>query len=237
MQARHLITSFAPSIFHKAYQNKTEMINLNNLLDNLQSQLSAQLPDHINKAFEDSIRDLWVNRVGESAYREGDTLPSFALTNAKGEIIESDTLLKNNERLVIAFFRGGWCPYCNLELKALQDILPRITEKKAALVAISPQSNEKSAAMYTDHPLGFDILADIDNKYAKELGIAFDVQDFVLLYYRQLGINLSEYNGNDDNNLPIPAVYVIDKNQTVTFSFIDANYTKRVNIELLLNSL
>lgn len=213
------------------------MINLDILLDNLKLQLSAQLPDPINKAFEESIQDLKLRKVAESVYRNGDTLPSFALPDTRGEMVESDALLKENDHLIVAFFRGSWCPYCNLELKALQDILPEIKAKRAALVAISPQSIEKSATTLVDNPFGFDILSDNNNRYAKQLGIAFDVQDFVLLYYQQLGINLSEYNGNDENSLPVPAVFVIDRNKTITYSFINVDYTKRVDIKELLNSL
>ena len=213
------------------------MINLNNLLHNLKLQLSAQLPDIINIAFEESIQDLKVQKIGELAHKSGDTLPSFSLPNTKGELINSDKLLLENDKLIIAFFRGGWCPYCNLELKAFQDVLSQITTKKATLVAISPQLIEKSVSMSTDSPFGFDILYDKDNTYAKELNIAFDLQASLLPYYQQLGIHLEEYNGNEENSLPIPAVFVIDKNKIVTFTFIDADYTERVNIEELLNSL
>ena len=213
------------------------MINLNNLLHNLKLQLSAQLPDIINIAFEESIQDLKVQKIGESAHKSGDTLPSFSLPNTKGELINSDKLLLENDKLIIAFFRGGWCPYCNLELKAFQDVLSQITIKKTALVAISPQLIEKSVSMSTDSPFGFDILYDKDNTYAKELNIAFDLQASLLPYYQQLGIHLEEYNGNEENSLPIPAVFVIDKNKTITFTFIDVDYTERVNIEELLNNL
>lgn len=213
------------------------MINLNNLLHNLKLQLSAQLPDIINIAFEESIQDLKVQKIGESAHKSGDTLPSFSLPNTKGELINSDKLLLENDKLIIAFFRGIWCPYCNLELKAFQDVRSQITTKKAALVAVSPQLIEKSVSMSTDSPFGFDILYDKDNTYAKELNIAFDLQASLLPYYQQLGIHLEEYNGNEENSLPIPAVFVIDKNKIVTFTFIDADYTERVNIEELLNSL
>lgn len=213
------------------------MINLNNLLHNLKLQLSAQLPDIINIAFEESIQDLKVQKIGESAHKRGDTLPSFSLPNTKGELINSDKLLLENDKLIIAFFRGGWCPYCNLELKAFQDVLSQITIKKTALVAISPQLIEKSVSMSTDSPFGFDILYDKDNTYAKELNIAFDLQASLLPYYQQLGIHLEEYNGNEENSLPIPAVFVIDKNKTITFTFIDVDYTERVNIEELLNNL
>lgn len=213
------------------------MINLSNLLDNLKCQISAKLPEHVNKVLADSIEDLRLNKIGEPALQAGDTLPSFALPNTQGKVIGSETLLHENDRLIIAFFRGSWCPYCNLELKVLQRILPQLKSKKTALVAISPQIPEKNAEMSTEAPFGFDILSDLNNLYAKKLGIAFDLQDFVLPYYHQLGINLSEYNANDDNCLPIPAVFVIDKNRTILFSSIDVDYTKRVNIDELLNSL
>lgn len=213
------------------------MINLSNLLDNLKCQISAKLPEHVNKVLGDSIEDLRLSKIGESALQTGDTLPSFALPDTQGTVIGSETLLHENDRLIIAFFRGSWCPYCNLELKVLQRILPQLKSKRTALVAISPQITEKNAEMSTETPFGFDILSDLNSLYAKKLGIAFDLQDFVLPYYHQLGINLSEYNGNDGNCLPIPAVFVIDKSRTILFSSIDVDYTKRVNIDELLNSL
>ena len=213
------------------------MINLNNLLDNLKRQITTKLPDHITKAFEESTNDLRIQKTGSSAPKTGDTLPSFKLLNTKGELIDSDQLLQDNDKLIVAFFRGGWCPYCNLELKVLQDVLPLIKAKKAALVAISPQKVEKNAAMPSENPFGFDILSDMGNQYAKQLHIAFNLQDFVSPYYQQLGIDLSEYNGSDDNSLPVPAVFVIDKNKTVTFTFIDVDYTRRVEIDQLINQL
>jgi peroxiredoxin len=91
--------------------------------------------------------------------------------------------------------------------------------------------------MKKEHEITFDILVDEDNTFAEQLGIAFNVQDFIIPHYQQLGIDLRTYNGNNENSLPIPAVFVVDKDYNVTYSFIDVNYMNRVNINELIMSL
>lgn len=119
------------------------MINLSNLLDNLKCQISAKLPEHVNKVLGDSIEDLRLSKIGESALQTGDTLPSFALPDTQGTVIGSETLLHENDRLIIAFFRGSWCPYCNLELKVLQRILPQLKSKKNRISSDFTSNNRK----------------------------------------------------------------------------------------------
>lgn len=213
------------------------MINLNILLDNIKSDISSKLPTHLNQKIEESIEDLKRNRVGESTLKLGDTLPNFALPNLQEEMIESKYLLKDSNYLIVSFYRGTWCPYCNMELNIFQKVLPQLKQKKANLVAISPQCSKSSKLTFAQNPFDFDILVDYNNKYAKSIGIAFELQKFMQPYYLELGINLPEQNGTDDYSLPIPATFVIDKKQTIVYSHVDADYSKRVDIDNLLNSL
>ena len=163
-------------------------------------------------------------------------MPEFLLPNVKNEIINSNEILKNG-KMIIAFYRGSWCPYCNLQLKTLQDYLTKIKDKKATLVAISPQSPDSSLTVVEKHNLTFEVLTDTDNLFAKQLGISFELQDFVLPYYQALGIDLMHFNKNNDNSLPVPAVFVIDQNGKIIYKFVDANYMNRIDIDELLQTL
>lgn len=205
-------------------------------IEHLNQELSSQLPQDILDAFGKSIEDLKTGKSEENSIQIGDQIPEFSLPNALGKIVSSEEILKN-EKIVLAFYRGGWCPYCNLELKFLQDSLIRIKNKGAALIAVSPQSPDHSLSMIEKNNLEFEVLTDIDNNFAKKLGIVFQLQDFVLPYYKGLGIFLSDFNKNNDNTLPIPAVFVVDKNRVVTYRFLDVNYMNRVDVEKLIEAL
>lgn len=149
--------------------------------------------------------------------------------------ISSTEILKKG-KIILAFYRGSWCPYCNLELKFLQDNISKIKEKKSVLVAISPQSPDHSLTMVEKNNLEFEVLTDHNNDFAKKLGIVFQLQDFVLPYYQNLGIDLSLFNKNNDT-LPVPAVFVVDENGKVVYKFLDVNYMNRINVEELIQIL
>jgi peroxiredoxin len=150
--------------------------------------------------------------------------------------VELKDLLKSG-KVAVAFFRGSWCPYCNLELIALQENLKKITDRKATLVAISPQTSDYNEELKSNHQLGFELLTDKGNALATQVGISFRLQDFVIPAYCNLGIELSEYNDSHDNGLPIPAVFVIDTNGRITYKFADTNYMNRVDIQELIAQL
>lgn len=213
------------------------MTNLQKQIENLNQTMSSQLPQEILNAFADSIADLKKDRIEDRSFRKGMKARSFSLKSSQGKTINSDNLLGEYDKIILVFFRGDWCPYCNLELRALQEALSRIENKKAKLIAASPQKQEYSSDMREKNQLSFDILFDKDNTLANQFGISFNFQDFVVPYYLQLGIDLNVHNGNNQNALPIPAVFVIDKDYNITYSFVDADYTNRVDIEELIKNL
>lgn len=205
-------------------------------IEYLNEELSSQLPQEILNAFGKSIEDLKTKRMEENSIQIGEQMPEFLLPNALGTIINSEDILKNG-KMILVFYRGNWCPYCNLELKFLQDNLFRIKDKGATLIAISPQSPDHSLSMTEKNNLEFEVLTDTDNNFAKKLGIAFLLQNFVLPYYKELGINLANFNKNEDNTLPVPAVFVVNENRVVTYKFLDVNYMNRVEVEELIQAL
>lgn len=205
-------------------------------IEQLNCELSSQLPKEMLDAFVHSIEDLKTKNIGQNSIQIGDKIPEFSIPNAVGKKVDSQEILKNG-KIILAFYRGSWCPYCNLELKFLQDNLSRIKEKNAVLVAISPQSPDHSLTMAEKNNLKFEVLTDHNNDFAKKLGIVFQLQDFVLPYYQDLGIDLSLFNNNNENTLPVPAVFVVDKNGKILYKFLDVNYMSRVDIEELIQAL
>lgn len=212
------------------------MENLKQQIDELNDNLAKQFPPEILNAFSQSIEELKALGIEESSIGIGECFPDFSLINTKNEIVGLKELLKKGP-VIAAFFRGNWCPYCNLELKALQDNLSEITAANSTLIAISPQNAVHNEELKSNHQLGFELLMDNNNQLAKQVGISFGLQDAIIPVYDSLGIRLADYNGNDHNELPVPAVFVIDKDGRITYKFVDTNYMNRINILQLIEQL
>jgi len=173
--------------------------------------------------------------VGESV-GAGDRAPRFSLPNAKGETVSSADLLAKGP-LVVSFYRGGWCPYCNVELKALQERLPEIADLGASLVAVSPETPDHSLATAEVNALAFEVLSDRGNGVARAFGLVFELGDELKPIYEKLGIDLIKRNGDDSYELPLPATYVIAADGTVQMAFVDADYTRRLDPEEVIAAL
>lgn len=212
------------------------MKNLEQQISELNENLAKQLPTEVLEVFGKSIQDLKAKNIEDSSIKIGDKFPDFSLSSTNDKTVALKELLQSG-KVIVAFFRGSWCPYCNLELKALQDNLKQITDKNVTLVAVSPQTSDYSEELKSNHNLEFELLTDKNNALAKQLGIAFELQNYVIPTYSSLGIELSEYNENNNNELPVPAVFVIDTNGSITYKFVDTNYMNRINIQELIAQL
>lgn len=212
------------------------MINLQQQIEELNKNLAEQLPLEVLETFSKSINDLKTKKIETHSTTTGEHFPNFSLKNTTDEIVHLKDVLKKG-KVILTFFRGSWCPYCNLQIRALQTNLEQLTHHKITLLAISPQTVTHNAELKNTHSVHFDLLTDKDNLLAKELGIAFKLQDYVTPTYSELGIELSHYNENSTNELPVPAVYVINTDQTIHYKFVDTNYMNRINIEELIQQL
>lgn len=212
------------------------MKNLEQQINELNENLAKQLPTEVLEVFGKSIQDLKAKNMEDSSISVGDKFPDFSLPNTSDKTVALKELLQNG-KVIIAFFRGSWCPYCNLELKALQDNLKQIIGKNVTLIAVSPQTSDYSEELKINHHLEFELLTDKNNALAKQLGITFELQNYVIPTYSSLGIELSEYNENNNNELPVPAVFVIDTNSSIVYKFVDTNYMNRINIQELIEQL
>ena len=195
-----------------------------------------KIPNEFLEIMDAATNDLKAKNLAESALKVGDTISNTTLPNAAGEEVALKNLWAKGP-LVISFYRGGWCPYCNIELKALQGSLSQFKELGANLVAITPETPDNSLTTSEKNELSFSVLTDKDNVYAKELGLVIQLPEDLIAIYNQFGINVEKHNGNTDNELPMPATFVVDTNGKVVYSFINEDYTKRGDVEDILTAL
>jgi len=143
----------------------------------------------------------------------------------------------DSEFLVISFYRGGWCPYCNLELKALQEILPELKELGADLIAVTPETPDNSLTTSEKNELSFSVLSDVNNTYAKSLGLVFQMPENLRELYHSFNLNVDVHNGNKDYELPMPATFIVNEQREIIYSFVPEDYTERLEPEIILNFL
>lgn len=195
-----------------------------------------QLPDAAREVMERAARDLAASGLATRALQTGDTAPRFSLPTATGDTVTLDALLSAGP-VVLTFYRGAWCPYCNLALRALQRHHSDITARGAQLVAISPQIPDESLTLTEKHSLAFDVLSDLGSDTAKQFGISFDLPDDLAVVYESFGFDLQRVNGGHPRTLPLPATYVIDQNGTIRWTFLDTDYTTRAEPTDILAAL
>ncbi|MEM9217016.1 MAG: peroxiredoxin-like family protein [Cyanobacteria bacterium P01_F01_bin.150] len=205
-------------------------------LQTQQDNFRRRVPQDTQTVMQQATADLGASGILDQTLKVGDTIPDFALPNATGQTVAIRELLAPGP-VVIAFYRGGWCPYCNLELKALQNALASIQETGAALVAISPETPDNSLTTQEKNELAFPVLSDLDNQVARQSGLVFQLPASLRPIYDGFGIDLVAYNGNDQFELPIPATYVVQPNGEIVYAFADVDYTKRAEPSDVVNAL
>lgn len=162
--------------------------------------------------------------------------PDFKAKDQHGKDVRLRDLLKKG-KVVLVFYRGEWCPYCNKNLKKLSDSLQLIVDKGATLVAITPERPESVAKTVEKTGAGFSILHDENLKIMKAYDVEFEVPENTLKRYRNGGIKIDEINGKNGNYLPVPATYVIDKESNITYRFFNQDYKKRPSVKEILEQL
>ena len=167
------------------------------------------------------------------ALKAGDIAPSFVLNDPDGNAVLSEDLLLAGP-LVVQFFRGGWCPFCKMELQALQAALPSFRKLGAALIAISPQNAAHSRKSARDNKLDFPILSDPRNSIAAAFGVRFELPDELIALYKDLHNDLPAINGDNSWTLPMPARFVIGCDRVIRYAEINPDYTRRPNPEDLV---
>lgn len=177
-----------------------------------------------------------------TALAVGDAAPDFALPDAMGRETRLSRLLARGP-VVLTFYRGSWCPYCNTQLRDYQIALPAITAAGATLVAVSPQTPDSTLTIVERQRLAFPVLSDAGNVVSQAYGLVFQVDAATRERYRAVGIDLAASNGTraagrpDTWELPVPATYVVATDGTIHAAFVEADYTRRATPEQVVEAL
>lgn len=198
---------------------------LKSLLDEKKANFELNADETTKKIYKEGIESVENSGILKSAMQVGDIAPNFTLTNALSEQVELKDYLKKGP-VVLTWYRGGWCPYCNLTLNQLQQELPNFKANGANLLALTPELPDSSITTKEKHKLEFEVLSDIGNKVAKKYGVVFKLTDDVAKIYNEK-FSLTTYNGDDSNELPLAATYIIDTNGEIIYAFLDADYRNR----------
>ena len=196
-------------------------------LDARRAMSIQKSPPERSAAFQRGVDQLIADGIADRAVKEGDIAPNFTLPNARGEQVSLYACLENGP-VVVTFYRGGWCPYCNMQLRAYQGILPELGSLGATLIAISPEPVDSSLSTAEKNELEFEVLSDINSDAGRAYRLMFELSDELQAFYTEMGNDLSKRNADGEWHLPLPATYVIDTNKRVTLAFVDADYRDRL---------
>ena len=205
-------------------------------LNSLTTDVFAKASNEYAAAVEATEKVIQDSGILGSALRAGQVFPKFSLPDANGSIVSASQLLKQGP-LVVAFYRGGWCPFCNLELNALQLALPEIEAQGGALVAISPEKPEQSAETARRSKLSFHLLTDQRNLFAREVGLVYRLPAAMQTEFQKKGLLLPVINGDDSWELPIPATYLVGRDGVIVDAFLDADFYHRKDPQELVEEL
>ncbi|WP_417843523.1 peroxiredoxin-like family protein [Thalassospira sp.] len=195
-----------------------------------------KVPYSVIETMRRATAELIASGVAERALKAGDKLPAFNLSDPEGKAVSSSDLLARGP-LVISFYRGVWCPYCNMELQALEEALPKFRELGASLVAISPQNPVNSRKSVRQNNLTFPILSDPNNEVAAAFGLRFELQDYLVDLYKSLKNDLPAFNGDPSWTLPMPARYVVGQDGIILYAEVNPDYTHRPEPEDMVPAL
>lgn len=208
---------------------------LDALLDVKRKASAEKFTNKKKQIYSDGIADVKNSGILGKALNIGDKAPNFTLNNALNKPVSLYNELKNGP-IILTWYRGGWCPYCNITLLKLQENLPNFQKLGASLIALTPELPDKSLSTSEKNKLEFTVLSDIDNKVGKEFGVVYELYSAVASMYEK-GFGLSKYNGNNSNELPLAATYIIDQNGIIQYAFLDSDYRNRAEPSEIIKAL
>jgi len=213
-----------------------EPISLQQELDALLHDFLEQVPPEVATALREATAEISRSGIAQQCLGEGMPAPDFELPDQAGEPVRLSALLARGP-VVLSFFRGGWCPFCTLELTTLQKHLDPVRALGGELVAVSPQSRSDSRSTAERNRLAFPVLSDAGSAVARQYGLVYPLPAMVRPIYLSFGIDLPTREADGSYELPVPATYVIDRDGVIRLAFADSDYTRRLEPEAILETL
>lgn len=164
--------------------------------------------------------------IADTSLGKGDRAPLFELPDARGRTVRLADVLTDTPA-VISFYRGAWCPFCNLELRALQREMDVVGDAHTTLVAISPNEPDVSADLVEELGLTFRVLSDHDNRVARSYGLVYELIPELVGLYRGIDRDIGAMNGTEAWELPVPATYVVDRQGVIQYAFVELDHRAR----------
>ena len=205
-------------------------------ISKFQADFLPNVPAEILATMKEATQKLADTDITTRALKTGDQFPEFTLPNEQGRDTAITSLL-GQKPFVFTVYRGGWCPYCNLQLKHYEAHLSQIKDLGAELLAMTPELPDASLNTSEINDLSFTILSDAGNKIAKNMGITFDLAEALRPIYHNFGIDVPAHNGDQSYTLPMAVTYVVDASGKIVWDFVDSDYTKRAEMSDILEVL
>jgi len=202
-------------------------------IDEFIAEGASWLPTDLLQDLLSPIGQLINSGAAEKALKEGAQVPDFTLLDARGAPVTLSQLLTRGP-VVMTFYRGQWCPYCHLALRAYQQALPRMQAGGASLVALSPQTPYHSRALAEKLELTFALLSDMGNRVARQFGLVFTIDEAVRGAHKQVGADLPRFNGTESWELPMAGTFLVDQLGTVRLAFVHSDFTRRLDPSVII---
>lgn len=200
---------------------------LQTAIDEYNAAKKEKMPAEVLTTMARATNQLKDSDIENQALHTGDRIPDFSLPNQHGEKRQFSDFFKQST-VVLNIYRGGWCPYCNFEMKALADALPEIEAAGARLIGMAPETPDHALETANRHDIGIEILSDTGNVISGKLGLVFNLAEELRPIYLGAGLDIPAYNGDDTFRLPIPATYIVGSDGIIQADFVNADYTQRM---------
>ena len=211
-------------------------MSLQRTIADWQAENIGRIPEDLRGIMQQATQELIDQGIAGRAVQPGERAVGFELPTFSGRLVRLEDQLEQGP-VVLNFFRGAWCPYCNMELKALDAALPEIHRRGASLLSISPNLPQATGRFVAENPFGFDVLCDVDNQVARRYGLVFRLPKSLVNVYSELGLDLPAFDGNHRWELPMPATYVVGPDGLIHDGFVHADYTRRMEPAAILAAL
>ena len=212
--------------------NPSKKSTLADQLEQHKALSAAKAPAEVTLLRQSETQKLVETGIAEQSLTQGELAPDFILPDSDNHAVTLSKLLEKGP-VVVTFYRGSWCPFCNFQLRAYQAILPELARLGATLVAISPQTPDASKEIITKGELAFPVLSDVGNHIAHKYRLVFTLPEAL----RPFTTNLPQYNADDSWELPLPGTFVVDRDGIIQLAFVQADYTKRLEPAEILNAV
>lgn len=217
-------------------QTQDQEMTLKESIEQFMQGMAGKAPKELLETVGNEIHKMADSGIAHNALKAGAKAPEFSLPDPQGHLVSLSDLLHEGP-VVVTFYRGSWCPFCNLQLRAYQKALPEIEELGTQLVAISPQTPDNSLTIVEKAELAFPVLSDKGNQVARQYGLVFKLSAALQEAQKAFGSDITKFNGDDSWELPMPGVFIIDQEGIIRFASADPNWMNRVEPTTILEQL